>query len=481
MKHFSQPVVVILFLVLVAPVSLFAQKKGEKSLPADCGWFFTNKMFKTGNIVVGQICYSLKKQGVGFLNEAGKPAGDVPVDGAVLSLGITKEGVIVFYTKEYNFMRDYSEKIKEIHAMLIDPKDRKIITDKLVYQQQPARFLEVRPVNDPDGNFDFLCVAVESKNETRQYDAVNCVYLSKDLSPTVKELHTACAGGGLMEIASDGKGNFYLASHLVDQISVEKFSRDGALVEKLATTADIRKHYFVNSAMHVDMISDKPVLLSAVYTSQATKDGRKCFYSFDFNSHKVAQAANVELDNACKKQLRQEHKELTSSMVYHLDYLQPLSIIVSGDKIITVGEIEFNYFTGDKGQGAPSCEGGAAFVCVYDKSLKLQKEYVLNKFTDVSKFIKGMSSHLKDDKLYLISYELSGVNSWSLYLYTVDFAKGSVDKKKLDVKGVYGTLVAANSVFWSGDDCLIGHMIEGAMFSTKMSTVFLWMKYEDYK
>ncbi len=469
MKKIVQFCFVSLFLVCSTGSFLVAQET-KNGVVKDGDWYFTNKVYTQGDYGYGQVEYSGKKEGVAFINESGRLAGDVQIPGHILGIGRSASGIIAFYTQEWS-ERSY-KRIRTINAALIDPVQKKILLDKTVYSNPGSDEPMPEIGNDPEGNFEYLLIrGVRFKDEIDVTLSMSFVFFSPGLEASARPFPSVAIGNTYIGSCTGFHKEVFVTSQLNGRLITEKFDQAGKLTDSLSVAAPFRKGRHFDALLGLDRPSGGSVQVAVKYIEQ-NKDYISGLFRFDFETGKTYAAVGIALAKDYTMHLKELQSDIRTSRLRSLEDLKPVELFETGDRIIVVSNIEYTSSLGIR-DVPPKYTSGAGIVTVYDKSLKLIKEFVLDKKLECTVNLNGgLGSRFVNGKLYILSPELPGNgNGLSDFCYLLDPIGLTLDKKKLDrVNASGGMVLNPTTVFWFPDHLIMSHVIGEHFLGTRWTT-----------
>lgn len=400
-----------------------------------------------------------KSFGVGLLNSAGVMEWQIDLPDRCFNMAKLGEDVVVFYVEQ----KGYLSPIKAIHAVLIGIKNKKILQDKVIYQN-PGKFsVEPYVLRDPSDNFTCLLVRTTAyrpglggfggnEGEKRRITkSLATISFGIDLEPQVKDIKSNATESVFMTTCAGDNKDFYIFSFSDDHVVSEKFDLNGNIAGKLTLDLSQRHKTGLNYIVHYDSIEANCIDMPISYTNDQ-KDRLVQLFRFDFNNKKVKETQQVPLNKEYVNSLKPDD---SSSKLHHfgaISNLNPVEIIESDDKIILLKEIQSYSFDGKTTKYIR--EG--SIISVYTKDLKLLREVAIEKWS--SNFLEGfdaIAGHLKGDKLYAVTNEQNGLG-YKTVLYVININDGSINTKEIEEKksGINWVTIPAD-IIWYKENYLV--------------------------
>jgi hypothetical protein len=388
-----------------------------------------DKTLQTDSFCFASLIYSYTQteEGFGVINDKGKVEWQIPVPGYIFGMGKFKGNIILFYTEEHNHTRGYEE-IKAIHAAIVSLKQKRIISDKIVFNNKKRSLATPYILNDPSGNFNTLLIrnsaftgtflvreGFATDIKTAVTETLTRIDVSDELAPVEKQLESAAIGGSFAGICPGQGKDFYIISVSNNQAIAEKFTGQEKPSQKLSTNISYKDKSYVSAVAGFDSYSGDAVDVSLKYENME-KDKPVGLFRFDFSAGKA-----LASDNIFDKSKLLDHKKI--------DDLYPVKVLETKDNIILIKEIEF---TGHERQDMEYIKEDG-IVDIYSKDMHLVKEEILAKGYEARIYtLTGISGHVKDGKLYVVTMEQYERVRYKDFLYTFDIPGGLKNKKILE-------------------------------------------------
>jgi hypothetical protein len=393
------------------------------------------------SIAFTTLRYGRKDYGFGVVSSKGVMNWQIPVPGFPLGMGKFKNNVVVFYTFTNP---DVAVVIKEIHAALIGINEKKIIEDKVVYENESKYSIDAFVLNDPGDNFTYLLVrtsglkgllamgtiGAEAKiNETTQLRTIS---LENNLAPHSKDVKSIALESVFVSACTGVNNDLYVSSFSNDQLITEKFDSDGKLTGKLSTDVSLRTKSKFFPLIKYDSLQGNCVDVAIAYANNHKDDVIRLF-RFNFNDQKAYSTEETILNKDYVKHLEQTQGEKTRlSNFKSIDELYPVQILETTDKVIVLKEIQYHFTP--SGDNAERFGRDGNIISIYTKKdLHPERDIIIDK--DFETFIMGgnsIYSYMKNDKLYTVTCELTGPGKCKTFLYTININDGSMEKKVLE-------------------------------------------------
>lgn len=408
----------------------FSQKTGASK--SKCNWYIKEVFNLNETQALGIVEFSFLRQNVVLINNLTKVEWETRIDEYIWGLSKFKGNILVFY-----------KKFGELHMATLDIKSGKILDDKIINNGSKHHHLVVVQ-NDPAGNFDNLLVrtATFGQPETK---AIRLITLSEEGKAIAKDLPSVAINGSYIGCSVANGGHISVASIVNNSVVVEQFNHEAVLENKLEKPLNCRKKFDYNAQMRTDGFASNTVVISLKYENP-DKDNVFSYFSFNFNNKQVVVADEAPLNKTSQYKFKNK------------DYLTPVDILFTNDKIIMVKEV--NYLIKNQ-SGAPTYYfSEAAIVSVYDKQMHLLHDILLDKKTGgYSSGAIGLGFNINNDKLYVLSGEYPSTGTNGDYSYKIDLSTGKWEKKKIGSgkPSTYKPLFT-HSTFWFRNECVINHV-----------------------
>lgn len=442
---------------------LFAQKTNEPEIAGK--WHITNVIYLNESEGLGTIEYSEKKHGVVKVNRMAKAEWEVPVEGHIIGLGKFKDNAIIFYieTKDWDDWNNIYKRIDNIHSAIVDLKSHQLVNDKIAYIGDDYIIPALQ--NDLAGNFKYLLIRKTSKNNSEKTKGLTILSLKENGNIESKEIPTVAITGNYIDCQTTSEGNIFVGCTNERSVVVEKFNSSGILENKLETPLDLLMTYPYDSKMCMDPLANNTVSIGILYTKN--KKGKTlsfCHFNFD---EKKAITADVELGKASPYKFVDR------------DFIKPVNILYTKDKIIHVKEVQDSYLAGNSSKQRYT--GETMVVSIYDKQLHLTHDLIISKKNE--SFLKigiGLGCFIKNEKLFILSVEIKSIGALDNYCYVIDLNSGKMERKKIGYnKPSASRTVATRSTFWFPNECVVSHLFAMKMFGMKFDTKLEKITYDD--
>ncbi|MDR3711880.1 MAG: hypothetical protein P4L51_03625 [Puia sp.] len=478
MKKIIKPTLVFLSIFCSTGQALFAQD-APRSVVKDGDWYFTGAVYTRGDYGYGQVEYSGKKEGVAFIDATGKPAGNVEVPGHVLGIGHTAAGIVAFYTHEWS--ERFYKRIRTINAALIDKGQQKIVLDKTVYSNPGSDEVMPEIGNDPDGNLQYLLVrSARFHDETDITLSVGFIFLSPGLEVSSRSFASAAVGGMYIGSCAGGNGEVFIVSQANGRLFAEKFDQAGKMLDTLSVAAEFRKGRHFDALTSLDATHPSSLELAVKYIAE-NKDCTAGLFRFDFGARQALAAVGIALAKDYTMHLKELQSDIRTSRLKFLEDLKPAEVFTQEGRVIVVSNIDYTSSLGIR-DVPPKYTSSAGIVTVYDPSLKLVREFVLDKKLECTVNLqRGLGCHFVNGKLYILSAEIPGNGAGiSDFCYILDPINLTLDKKKLERVNASGNMVMnPATVLWFPDYFVMSHVSGEHFLGTRWTTTLQKVGYSE--
>ena len=263
------------------------------------------------SIAFTTLRYGRKDYGFGVISSKGIMNWQVPVPGYPLGMGKLKNNVVFFYTTEDP---EALGPIKEVHAALINLREKKITDDKAVYTKNDKYWFYPFILDDPRGNFTYLLIRTsalkgllgngfsQARNKLIETTGLKTISLETNLEPHSKDIKSIVLESSFASACVGMNNDLYVSSLSNDQLIVEKFDSGANLKGKLSTEALVanKKEFF--PVIKYDSLCGNCIDETIAYPNKHKDDVMRSF-RFDFNDQKATATDEVVLDKSYTKQL----------------------------------------------------------------------------------------------------------------------------------------------------------------------------------
>ena len=444
-----------LIVVFFSP-NLKAQDSAHSPLPGK--WQIGNMIAIDDMNAFGHIEYGAAKAAMIVMDQKGQFLWNEPVKGYIKGEAKWNGNVIVFYSEKRSG--------GALHAAIVDIKEKKIVKDKIIYDIPTKPDGDIYIENDPSNNFNHLLFRSTSNNPL-----ITLITLSADLEIYTKVLWIAKSKSFIGSHASK-QGNIFITGISDNMLITEQFDREGELKNKLQIELDIRNKSYFTAISRPDTFTNNNILVAIQYLN-ADKDKAINLYNFDFDAEKVIRSTPVLLDRAYLDALDEKEPGAKKNLK-PIDYLMPVDILTTQNKIMLVKEVRTQYTSGNNSN--VSVLNTAAVVSVFNKKMQPLHENVLNKsYQAIPSWDSQLKCFSRNEKLYVFSSE-GATGIFSDYCYIIDLTTGKKEKKKLP--RVWGLLDPASTILFK-NGCILGYVQKTINPFKKGETYLQSIKYEE--
>jgi hypothetical protein len=481
-----------LFFFIAISVSLQAQKITTVIPQAD--WHVQTSYAATGNnysppsykksilyLETGEIAiainYNKDEWGAAKINAQGKKLWETMVKGPVRGISKIGNNILLFYGDE-----DERKSGSKISAALIDGKTGKQIKNRVLFDYGSEVYLNAKAMNRPDGSFAFLMVRVSKyikrRGEILESEKVMLIRVNEELEPNSTNIEPIGRMGFFTgaELLKDDV--FCFTSIKDDQLTVERFSIEGNVIDKLSTPIELRtQKYRIDPVITIDPLNSNTLFIGITYTNK-NKDHIDQAWEFDFNTKKVRGSGALEYNKDYRKGM--EVKEVKGLQNGRFDEnIQLIDIIATPSKIAVIKEIQYTWLTGSQGTTV-RYRHDAMMIEIYDRNWKLNKTLAIDKKFE-SFYSVGGSVGLKaiGEKLYAVMTAIDAPLKYATIFAVIDLSKQEVETlTTLDRKGISNiNLMEGSASIWTADGVFIEYLVEkGGLFKSIKDYTSIWQK-----
>src|SRR6185312_12879711 len=315
-------------------------------------YLITNTIRVNDSIAFTTLRYGRKDYGFGVISSKGIMNWQVPVPGYPLGMGKLNNNVVFFYTIEDP---EALGPIKEVHAALINLREKKITDDKVVYTKEDKYWFYPFILDDPQGNFAYLLIRTSAlkgllgngfsqvRNKVNETTGLRVISLETNLEPHSKDLKSVVLESSFASACVGMNNDLYVSSLSNDQLITEKFDSDANLKGKLSTEALVasKKEFF--PLIKYDSLRGNCIDETIAYPNKHKDDVMRSFL-FDFNDQKATATDEVVLDKSYAKQLEKATGQSSKlSNFKSINELYPIQILETADKVIVLKEIQYHF------------------------------------------------------------------------------------------------------------------------------------------
>jgi len=411
----------------------------------------------------------------------------VAVPGFPLGMGRFKNNVVVFYTPENP---EKLGSIKEVHAVMIGIKEKKVLVDKLVYANPNKNVIEPIVIDDPAGNFNYLLIrtsdqrgglasiALKAQSKMHEFTQLSIISLESNLETHIKDLKDIALETFFAGACAGNNNEVYVSSFSKDQLITEKFDEDGNLKGKLAVDASIRRKSAMDPIIEIfpvikyDSMQGNCIDLAVKYRNDHKDDVMRSF-RFNFNDQKAYSTEETTLDKDYVKQLEKtEGKKNKLSNFKSIDELYPVQILETNDKVIVLKEIQYKTGSGSSDDPEKFYREGN-IISIYTRDLHQVSEVIIDKF--MGTYIMGATSicsHIKNGKLYIITCEHGRrADNYKAVLSIINMDDGAIETRTLDKEDAgKGWITDPTTILWFSNNFIIAFTEGKAFIRLKFET-----------
>jgi hypothetical protein len=416
-------------ILLLAAASASAQKQDK---PAEYPWRMVQSIYTSDSTGVARVTYSGERSGLAFINQEGALEKELPLPGNAIGIGKWHGNIIAFYIDEF----DYKRVTQQIHAALIDAREKTILEDKIVYNNPGDKMLQWSMGNDCQDQFDYLLIRVTgqegapgrswSERERKHMEETSALWtlgLSDHLQAVLKPLASAAIGGFFLNNYANCRGEITIVSYTNDQLVAERFAPDGALLKKVSTPLDYAYGYndWDDSRRgSLDPVSGDTLTFSLAHPDHRGKDQYLSLVVFDLKGGKTLFRQCSQLNKDYFRQFRIDEDQVKSKHFRSVEYLRPDGIFYVGDKLVVFNEIRYNWAIAQQGDGARFDSEGV-IVNFYDRKYQLVRQLFLDRYYE-SFFNagRGLSYCLRDGKILAFGNEIPRSLTYGNFYYVID-------------------------------------------------------------
>jgi hypothetical protein len=445
-----------LCLLLLAGTTTFAQ---APHFP----WIVNQIILTADSMGVARL-FTREHDEVGFVQPDGTITNEIPVSGRIVGFGKWKGDIVALYMEDG---QDYKVK-KEIHAMLIDGRNRKSVMDKVIYTNTGGKLTMIKSINDDQDNFQYLLIRTTEQDGNSNMDAggkeqtrtlataaLASIGLTADLKPVSVTLSSTAVGADYIAAFANHKGELSVISHANDQIVAEKFSPDGHLQLKLTAPLDFtltRGWMEDNIRGLFDPRNNETLTFALTAKDHRDKHLVLSYFVFDFAAGKVPLQQSSVLDGDYRRQFKDNPDWKAARNCKNVEEQRPDGIIYLNDKLVIFSEIRYMEMP-PRPDAAARFETEGAIASIYDRQFHLVHQLFLDKnlecFTNAG---YGLSYHVRNGKIYAFGTELDGIAKYRNALFIIDPNNNAVSKITPDYgDGSRQDPINVGGMFWSGN------------------------------
>lgn len=427
----------LLFLIVFTPA--FSQHDKPNPYP----WKIIERIYTSDTTAATVLEYNDKKRSLGFITQDGMLEKEVPLTGSnIIGLCKWKGDILCIYTDEEDNTRK-----KDIHAILVDPKTKSVLAEKVIYSNPGDRQIDLTAAKDAQDNFHYLLMrnTPVTRGRIRPFEyyfnvkmqettGLTALYLSDQLQPSLKTMASACIGGTFLSSVTDDKGQTTILSAAGDQLIAEKFSPEGQQQQKLTAPFEYTPQGF--NYLRVWTAQFDPANRN-ILTFSVTHYTRRSFlslYVFDFESGKIAFQQKDELNKDYFRTFKDNQDLKSTKNFKSVEDLKPDNIIYTKDRLVVFNEIRYDYDPG--GKWATIQEADGVIVSIYDRQqYHLLHQFFLDRHQESKIHVGlGLSYAVRDGKIHAFGCENLHTLAYHYgnFYYVIDPEKIVAERKTPD-------------------------------------------------
>lgn len=380
-----------------------------------------------------------------FIDKKALITNTLDIPGTVFNLAGYKGNVLAFYFNERK--RDHED--SDIHVLLIDVTQRRVIADKEVYKISGHDQIEGMVGKDDNGEFSYLLIRKSgltydpggdpSEKETILYNktrSLEVLTLSEDLAPSIHSLAGAVMNGYFINAISDNKGRITVLSHANGLLTAEKYDRTGLLLRTLTQSMELyngKKSFFVECIGQHDPANDDRLVISIKHSGIKAKTMLMSVYLFDFAAEKGFISGAVALDKNFTNWIIHDPQMPNPDDFRYPRSLQPISVSFIEDRILVCNAENYGLTKtrSDRRMHYYTYYGRGAIVSIFDAQLHLQHRTLISRNAET--YWCGLSTGIRNGKLEILGNEGTKATKYGFFCYRIDPETGALERKEMEM------------------------------------------------
>jgi hypothetical protein len=452
----------------------------------------------TDGSVVAAAQFDDNQSGAIKMTSDGKTLWEMKVAGLAMGIGKIGDNFILFYSDEDKYqtkMTLYGPGAVGVstilHGVLLNGKTGKVLQDKVIYDNDKKAYIDSRSLNRADGTFSNLLIRVSDFNKgTLNYGKeieqrltskkILLVDIDGSLNIKTKELKSVGQEGFFIGAELGGNDDLFFSTIVDDQLTVERFNKEGQVIAKLATPLEVRTVWNpIRPVTIVNPDNSGDIIIGLGYTKK-NKDLFHQMFEFNFSTKKVASSGEQELDKDYRKSWDiTQNGDFAGGDLKEPGALRIMNIIITKEKFAVVKQMHF--VSSNSNTGSTRYESSTIVVDIFDHNWKLMKSLAIDRgmgtFVDVA---SSVGTKAYGEILYIIAPAIKGAGK-----YTSVFAKINLNTQHVDAYTDLTreslkkqNIVEGDATIWQPDGMLVENLIQvdGFLAAKKDDYRAIWQK-----